>query len=391
MKQLGERVRIVTGASFKGFVESYGIEHYPITLDYLSADVDPKLIEAAQSSTNPLKMLLTFNKMKKYARLMTDETYAGCLESDIIVYHPGCVIGYFAGEQLGIPSVLAAPFPMHETKAYSSVIAYGKVNMPVKSSYVLLHKLLFMASKTGVQSFWREKFGALPNQFGSPFNRIDHQHPAVIACSNAVFPRPTDWHAEIHQAGYWFLPPHTPEDIPTALTAFLASGEKPIYFGFGSVFNEKDKVRFVEQIIEALQKTGKRGIICGMGAIPDLPANILAIDGIDHQWLFPQCAAVCHHGGAGTSAAGFAAGVPSIIVPFSNDQFAWAHRAYDIGVGSKPIYKKKMTTAKLISALGEIEQPARIQQAQRLANQIAQEHGAHTCASVIVKLKQANN
>ena len=34
------------------------------------------------------------------------------------------------------------------------------------------------------------------------------------------------------------------------------------------------------------------------------------------------------------------ADVPSIIVPFSNNQFAWAHRAYDLGVGSKPTFRR---------------------------------------------------
>jgi len=45
------------------------------------------------------------------------------------------------------------------------------------------------------------------------------------------------------------------------------------------------------------------------------------------------------------------AGVPSIIIPFSNDQFAWAHRAYDLGVGSKPIPKKKLTSGNLAEQL----------------------------------------
>lgn len=31
--------------------------------------------------------------------------------------------------------------------------------------------------------------------------------------------------------------------------------------------------------------------------------------------------AVCHHGGAGTTAAGLRAGKPTIIVPFFGDQF----------------------------------------------------------------------
>ena len=82
-----------------------------------------------------------------------------------------------------------------------------------------------------------------------------------------------------------------------------------------------------------------------MGEIKNLPSSIYATGNIPHAWLFERVSAVCHHGGAGTSAAGFRAGVPSVIIPFSNDQFAWAHRAYDLGVGSYPIPRKKLTAA----------------------------------------------
>ena len=44
---------------------------------------------------------------------------------------------------------------------------------------------------------------------------------------------------------------------------------------------------------------------------------------IPHSWLFPRMAAVVHHGGVGTTAAGLAAGVPSIITPFFADQPFW--------------------------------------------------------------------
>src|SRR5665647_3161645 len=62
--------------------------------------------------------------------------------------------------------------------------------------------------------------------------------------------------------------------------------------------------------------------------IQNLPENMLAVESIPHTWLIERVSAVCHHGGAGTTALGFKAGVPSVIIPFSNDQFAWAHRAY---------------------------------------------------------------
>ena len=167
------------------------------------------------------------------------------------------------------------------------------------------------------------------------------------------------------------------------LAAFLNNGEPPVYFGFGSVFRDADKQRLTGLIVEALRLSGKRGLISGMGEIKDLPGSVLAIAGMPHTWLFGRVSAVCHHGGAGTAAAGFRAGVPSIIIPFSNDQFAWAHRAYDIGVGAYPIPGKKLTAPKLAEAIGFALSGSVKANAKALAKRIAAENGAGRCAQVI--------
>jgi hypothetical protein len=43
---------------------------------------------------------------------------------------------------------------------------------------------------------------------------------------------------------------------------------------------------------------------------------------IPHDWLFAEgrVKAVCHHGGAGTTAIGLRNGLPTIVVPFFGDQ-----------------------------------------------------------------------
>lgn len=67
----------------------------------------------------------------------------------------------------------------------------------------------------------------------------------------------------------------------------------------------------------------------------DLPDTIKLIDACPHDWLFPRCSAVCHHGthhpffsisvvfviylfnskgGAGTTAIGLKCGLPTVIV-----------------------------------------------------------------------------
>jgi sterol 3beta-glucosyltransferase len=386
LKKQGQDVKIAAGQSFGDFIKSYGVEHYPLTADYKSVDIDPKLLEAAGSSTHPLKMLFTFNKMKKYSRMMVDELYEACVGSDVIVYHPGCTIGYFAAEQMGIPSVLASPFPMLKTAEVASVIAYGKTKMSVSLSYKMLQGMLWMASKTGVMLYWKERFGKLPDNFACPFERVDEKHPSITSCSNNVFPRPKDWNKHAYQFGYWFTSEKEDFTTPKELLDFLAKGEKPIYFGFGSVFNAKDKDVLISCVKESLIKTGKRGILCGMGKVDSLTENIFAIDSVPHTWLFQKCLAVCHHGGAGTTAAGFAAGVPSIIIPFSNDQFAWAHRSYDLRVGAKPIYKKQLSAENLSQAIEYALSDSIVQNAKDLGANIAKENGAKDCADVIIGL-----
>ena len=62
-------------------------------------------------------------------------------------------------------------------------------------------------------------------------------------------------------------------------------------------------------------------------------------------------AAVVHHGGAGTTAAGLRAGVPSLITPFLMDQYAWADRVAKLGVGIHVTDSKKLTAEKLAQAI----------------------------------------
>lgn len=388
LKKLGKDVRITGMREFESFIQSYGIDFYPIQADFKSLNVDEKMLKQAQTADNPLKMLLTFNKMKKYGVSIANEFYAACEGSELIIYHPGCTLGYFAAERLGIPSILASPFPMHKTKEQTSVILYGrKKSKPFinQISYFMLQSMLWLASKDSVSGFWKKKFGGKPKGFGRPYERhTNKQNPAVTSCSNFVFDRPSDWNENIHQCGYWFVEERADYTASKELSDFLSLGEKPVYIGFGSVFHVDQKDAMSKLIVDALTKSGKRGIICGMGKIDNLPSNVVAIDSIPHSWLFERVSAVCHHGGAGTTAAGFKAGVPSIIIPFSNDQFAWAHRSYDLGVGSKPIPAKKLTSDNLAAAIEFALQDKIKIKAKALAKNIATENGALDCAKIIV-------
>ncbi len=180
---------------------------------------------------------------------------------------------------MGIPSVLATPFPLNKTKQQTSVILYGKV--PSKPwintfSYSILQNMLWMASDASLKPFWKGKFGHLPANYGCPFERhTDRRHPAIVSCSNYIFARPTDWNENIHQNGYWFLEEQNEYIPPMELVDFLNNGEKPIYIGFGSMVIGEETEKVSKIIIEGLAMTGKRAIISGMGKLKNIPETIL--------------------------------------------------------------------------------------------------------------------
>ncbi len=389
LKKLGKEVKISGSSEVENLVKGYGIDYFPVEVDFEKLGVDRQMLKETQSADNPLKMLLTFNKMKKYGIKIAEETYDSLKGSELIVYHPGCTIGYFAAQEMGIPSVLATPFPMHKTDEYLSVVSYGKAKptkLNKKISYKMIQGMLWLASSTTVKGHWKKHFGRLPKKFGNPYERISAKHPAVVSCSNFVFNRPKDWNENIYQSGYWFVEENIEYAPSKELLDFLSKGEKPVYIGFGSVFNNDQKEELVNLIIDAMKKCNKRGIISGMGKINNLPDNLIAVDNIPHTWLFDNISVVCHHGGAGTTAAGFRAGVPSVIVPFSNDQFAWAHRAYDLGVGAKPIYRKNLTSDKLAQGINFALTKDIVNNAKILSENILTENGAMDCAKVIANI-----
>jgi sterol 3beta-glucosyltransferase len=177
---------------------------------------------------------------------------------------------------------------------------------------------------------------------------------------------PADWKLfDYAITGDWVL---SADDLPekphAALVQFIEAGEEPpLYIGWGSMAHESGQYMTELAVrarctrpgtpqrllpchhsspsppqVRALHAVGKRGIIfegssgselfrLGLDKLdaskPDAAEvaawaakNVLVTGGVSHEWLFSKVAAIVHHGGAGTSAASFRAGVPSLVTPF---------------------------------------------------------------------------
>lgn len=391
LQKAGQQVRLAAFENYASFVRDYGLEFYPIRGDVAQVASSAQ-VRTARQADNPLKLALSFNQLRGLVAELQQDFYGACQGADVIVYHPGAAIGYFIAERMNIPSVLAIPFPMTPTRAYPSLIFYHLPRLGKGFNWLshkIFEQIMWFASRAAIKKFWKQAFGQAPAQFGNPFSRQNTpDRPTIIACSPHVFPTPKDWPASIHNTGYWFLDEPGGWQPSKDLRNFLDGGPAPVYVGFGSVGDPQQAAETTRLVAAALQQAGQRGVLAtgwqGMTQVEKLPEGITMLESAPHSWLFPRMAAVVHHGGAGTTAAGLRAGVPGVVIPFSNDQFAWGQRICELGVGAPPIPRKKLTAENLAQAiefaLGEKLKNA----AAELGVKIRRENGAQAAAEVVL-------
>jgi UDP:flavonoid glycosyltransferase YjiC (YdhE family) len=120
--------------------------------------------------------------------------------------------------------------------------------------------------------------------------------------------------------------------------------------------------------------------LCGVQSNSDM----MVIKSAPHRSLFPRVAAVVHHGGAGTTAAGLLAARPTIVCPFQGDQHFWGAAIHRAGAGPQAMPVKELTTNRLASAIQTASDDADMRtRAADLSERIAQENGANRASEQI--------
>lgn len=113
-----------------------------------------------------------------------------------------------------------------------------------------------------------------------------------------------------------------------------------------------DADKFTQTIFEAVKLAGIRALVNkGWGGLGggETPDNILMLGNTPHDWLFPKCAAVVHHGGAGTTAIGLKLAKPTMIVPFFGDQPFWGAMVAKAKAGAHECIPYKHLTAQKLA------------------------------------------
>ncbi|XP_052728792.1 sterol 3-beta-glucosyltransferase UGT80A2 isoform X4 [Vigna angularis] len=326
LQEDGHRVRLATHKNFEDFVLNAGLEFYPL-------GGDPKVLAGWHTHV---------------------------------------------AEYLKVPLHVFFTMPWTPTSEFPHPLSRVKQPIGYRLSYQIVDALIWLGIRDLINEFRKKKLKLKPVTYLSGSYTHPFDVPHGYMWSPHLVPKPKDWGPKIDVVGFCFLDLASTFDPPKSLVDWLEEGEKPIYVGFGSLpLQEPEKMTKI--IIQALEKTGQRGVINrgwgGLGSLAERKKSVYLLDNCPHDWLFPRCTAVIHHGGAGTTAAGLRAECPTTIVPFFGDQPFWGERVHARGVGPAPIPVDEFTLDRLVDAIHFMLKPEVKRRAVELANSMKNEDG----------------
>lgn len=360
LQTAGHDVRIATHVGFEPLVRGRGLDFAPVSGDPRDLADNAQMRALNDDGRNVVRWVRTFRDLDApLMRRRLRDCWEACQDADaIVVSILPYLFGHAIARKLQVPLVRAFYFPVSPTQEYPidfwpRQIPLGKrLNL---ATYSVQRQLLWQIARPWVGAAVREVLGVKKMPIGEPFGALDREQQLLLYCySPAVAPPPADWGSWIHVTGYWFLDRESDWTPPADLAAFLGAGSPPVYIGGFASMTNRDSRELARTVVRALAASGQRGIVLtGWGGLDpaELPPDVFAVDWVPFDWLFRQVAAVVHHGGAGTTAAGLRAGVPTVIVPFFLDQFFWGRRVFELGVGPRPIRRTQLEEHALATAI----------------------------------------
>ena len=351
LQDQGHRVRIGTHNVHRKVVLEQGVEHYPL-------GGDPKLLSEWMVETggtitgemrNPklakLKMLREIVYSQWPAVSAVDPYTHSPLPfvADAIIANPPTFAHIHLAEALAVPLHVMFPQPWSPTRDFPHPMS-GLSNDDEERlgprnfrSYMLVDEAMWLGN-AALLNGWRQRVLRLPPiRTGLFAGDLLNRHEVPFSCmwSPNFVPKPKDWPPHVQVVGSLGVKPGEASKVDEQfgrLLAWLQQGTPPIFVGFGSMVIA-DTARLQETIKAAARASGVRVLVQSGWSrlhVADEPL-CFEVGPCPHDWLLPKVAAVVHHGGAGTTAAGLKAAKPTLVCPFFGDQSFWGEMARRCG------------------------------------------------------------
>lgn len=389
LQQAGHEVAMAAYTPFGNMISGCGLGFRELPADLqLAAD---------GAEVSPVQGLAAFASPKGMRALGNDILTAVADEpADILLLSPFAeMVGHPLAEAKAIPSLGFRLQPLSATAQYPpsimgawSVGSFGNRAAANAGACMLDHLY------GGVVADFRRQLG-LPRTSARRLRRqrTAAQWPVLHGYSPKVAPSPTDWRPGLEVTGYWWPASIGVWEPSAVLTDFLAAGPPPVFVGFGSMMTTPARAEQLSDTIRrAAQLADVRVIVqAGWTSLHVADDHMLTIGDAPHDWLFPRVAAVAHHCGAGTTAAGIRAGVPTIALPTYGDGPFWAWRITELGICAATINQRKLTSERLAEAMRvAVTDPHLRDNAHQISGLISAEDGAaHVVSSVSSLVQQS--
>jgi sterol 3beta-glucosyltransferase len=385
LQRAGHQVSIAAYTPFADMITNCGL-----AFRELPAELE---IASDGAEVAPMKGLAAFASPAGMRALGNDVLAAVADEpADILLVSPFAeMAGHPLAEATGIPSLGVRLQPLSATASHPPAV------LGSWSGGAVANRLAAGAGAWLVDRLYGRVVAGFRRELGLPrtsartlrSRRTDAQWPVLHGYSPLVVPRPADWRPGLEVTGYWWPAPAADWIPPVELTDFLAAGPAPVFVGFGSMMTTPQRAEQMSNTIaQAARQAGVRAVVqAGWTSLDVVDESVLTIGEAPHEWLFPRVAAVAHHCGAGTTAAGIRAGVPTIALPAYGDGPFWAQRISELGVSAGTINQRTLSVDRLAEAMRTAVSDIRIREtAQLLAARVGREDGAAAVVTAVESL-----
>lgn len=369
-----------------GSVPAHAIAHPPVT----SATQFSQVTAALANEADALKQAQAV--VAQLLAPIDQEMYTAaerlCRDSDIVIGHFFAYPLATAAEKAGTPYV--SVMPVHSAVPSRHTAPSG---LPDLGDW--LNPLLWKLVRAMMNKALKPFPDALRATHGLPpaADLIDAVWTSgalnLIAVSPVFCARQDDWDERHHVCG--FLTEQkahasgTPgETLTPELAAFLDAGSPPVYVSFGSIMPSSGAA--LDETLTLLQDAQR---LAGCRMIVQAPASSTSPDlfflaSAPHALVFPRCAAVVHHGGAGTTQTALRAGTPSVVVAHIEEQYFWGQELRRIGAASAPLRRRTLSPRALAGQITAVLNSPRMRQtAHDIAFAMRDEDGVASAVAAI--------
>jgi rhamnosyltransferase subunit B len=333
LRSRGHQVTLVASANYESLAKTYGFAFQTL----FSAEENHELF-GDPDFWHPLKTIPLMARwgvrfiQRQYdllSKLITEET--------VLVASPGILAAAIVHEKSGTPlvSLILQPWMIP-----SSIVP------PVVPGFTFLR----WAPRPVWMVFWRALDVVVHILVGRSLNRLRVslglkpvtrilQHWLSPQLVLGLFPdwygQPqADWPPQVRLIGFPLFDGGPGDKLCPQLLEFCRDGQPPIAFTFGT--GMAHPASLFRNALEACSRMGARAVF--LTKYKDqlsnpLPSTVFYSAFAPFQQLFPQCAAVVHHGGIGTVVKAMAAGIPQLICPMCFDQIDNGVRTKKLGAG----------------------------------------------------------